>query len=51
MGMRHSAPRAQRQILITVLLSGAMALAPNVGAGQAASIPDFSGLWGRDSLT
>jgi hypothetical protein len=50
MRKRHVAPRTKRQILITVLLTGAMSLAPNVGAGQAASIPDFSGLWGRDSL-
>jgi len=48
--MPHSSPRAKRRILITALLSGAIFLSPSIGAGQATSIPDFSGLWGRDSL-
>ena len=47
--MRHFAPRTKRQILITALLSGTISLSPVVAAEQA-SIPDFSGLWGRDSL-
>src|ERR1700688_584620 len=49
MRMRHFAPRTKRQILITALLSGTISLSPVVAAEQA-SIPDFSGLWGRDSL-
>src|SRR5580704_15258400 len=49
MRMRHFASRTKRQILITALLSGTISLSPVVAAEQA-SIPDFSGLWGRDSL-
>ena len=48
--MRHFAPRTKRQVLITALLAGTILVSPTVGAQQATSIPDFSGLWGRDSL-
>jgi hypothetical protein len=46
--MRHSPARAKRRILIAALLS-TIAVSPVFGAEQV-SVPDFSGLWGRDSL-
>ncbi len=49
MQMRHFAPRTKRQILMIALLSGTISLSPVIAAEQA-PIPDFSGLWGRDSL-
>ena len=47
--MRHLARCVTQQILMAAVLSRALFVSPVVGSEQAA-IPDFSGLWGRDSL-
>jgi hypothetical protein len=47
--MRHFAPDARRRVLITALLSG-ISMSPVIGAERTNSVPDLSGLWGRDSL-
>jgi len=47
--MSQSAASTKRQVLIAALLAG-IAVSPVIGAEQGTASPDFSGLWGRDSL-
>src|SRR5882672_6050657 len=49
-GMVDHVPSAKAPIVAAGILAAALSLSPGAGQERATATPDFSGLWGRDSL-